>query len=188
MPNEPAPPAIAAIRAGQGQAVDPIFAEAAAALRSCGFRIGGILQEDYRSPAGARPLTRLRDLSSGTLIRIMQDRGRHARGCRLDPGALAEAARRLEDTVEAGVDFLILNRFGKSEAEGGGLRTVIERAILAGIPVLTAVRGEYACAWDDFHGGMALWLPPDPTAVLSWCRSVTMFDQGPAPIPAMTAS
>ncbi|GAB1584420.1 DUF2478 domain-containing protein [Phyllobacterium phragmitis] len=181
-------PAIAAVRADAGESVDPVLAEIAAALRPCGLRIGGIVQEEHQDSGAARPGTRLRDLSDGMLIQISWDRGRHARGCRLDPGALAEAARRLEDTVEAGVDLLILNRFGKSESEGAGLRTIIERAMLAGVPVLTAVRNEYAAAWDDFHGGMAVWLPIDTNAVLAWCCAVTGLGRMPARIFDMSAS
>ncbi|WP_244491202.1 DUF2478 domain-containing protein [Paramesorhizobium deserti] len=181
-------PVIAAIRAEGGEPLDTVLAEVAAALRSSDLSIGGILQEEHYGFDGAHPITRLRDLSDGTLIQISQDRGRHARGCRLDPGALAEASRRLEDTIERGVDLLILNRFGKSEAEGTGLRSIIERAILAGTPVLIAVRGEYIPAWEDFHGGMATWLPPEMGAVLGWCRAVTGFDRMPARASDMMAS
>ena len=173
-------PAIAAIRADAGEPVDPIFADVTAALRRCGLRIGGILQEEHSGSGGARSVTRLRNLSDDTLIQISQDLGRHARGCRLDPGGLAEAARRLEAMVDTGVDLLILNRFGKSEAEGAGLRPIIERAILAGVPVLTAVRGEYASAWEQFHDGMAAWLPADARAVLAWCRAAPGLAQVPA--------
>jgi hypothetical protein len=96
--------------------------------------------------------------------------GREAHGCRLDPGALAEAAPLLEGMIETGADLLIINRFGKAEAEGAGLRSVIERAILVGVPVLTAVRAEYVDAWASFHAGLSMWLPPDSNAILSWCR------------------
>ena len=173
-------PAIAAIRASAGEPVDTVFAEVAAALRPSGLRIGGVVQEEHRGSGGPRPVTRLRDLCDGTLMRISQDLGRHARGCRLDPGALAAAARRLEDTVATGVDLLILNRFGKSEAEGAGLRPIIERAIVTGVPVLTAVRAEYVDAWEDFHQGMASWLPADPWAVLAWSRAALRSGLAPA--------
>ena len=65
---------------------------------------------------------------------------------------------------------MILNRFGKAEAEGGGLRPVFARAMEAGIPVLTAVRAPYIEAWAQFHGHLASDLPADIDAVLAWCR------------------
>lgn len=164
-------PLIAAVRATTAVPVDAILAEVAAALRSWGLNVHGILQEECADSAGTKPITRLRDIADGTLIQISQNLGRNARGCRLDSQALAEAAVRLETTVESGADLLILNRFGRSEAEGTGLRSIIEGAIHAGIPVLIAVRDEYAVAWDDFHAGMGAWLPADVKAVLDWCRS-----------------
>ncbi|MCT9000514.1 DUF2478 domain-containing protein [Chelativorans intermedius] len=170
-------PQIAAMRATAGVPVDAILAETAAILRPAVSRIAGIVQEEHGS--GERPMTRLRDLRDGALVRISQDLGRHARGCRLDPGALAQAARRLEDALDAGADLLILNRFGKSEAEGGGLRPVIERVMLAGIPILTAVRDAYAGAWEDFHGGLAVRLPAERQAVLGWCHAALHLNLEP---------
>ncbi|MDQ2634870.1 MAG: DUF2478 domain-containing protein [Pseudomonadota bacterium] len=122
----------------------------------------------------------LRDISDGTLVRILQELGRDTRGCRLDPGALAEAARRVESAIGAGADLLLLNRFGKAEASGAGLRSVVERAILVGVPVLTAVHSGYVDAWNDFHGRMATWLPADPRPVLAWCRAALGLTPAPA--------
>jgi len=164
-------PVLAAIRATAGTPVDTTLAETAAVLRSTGMNVRGIIQEEFGGSDGIKPITRLRNVADGTLMQISQDLGPNARGCRLDPGALAEATRRLETIVEGGADLLILNRFGRSESEGTGLRPVIEAAILAGIPVLIAVRDEYIAAWDAFHAGMAVWLPADTKAVLDWYRS-----------------
>lgn len=181
-------PTIAAIRTDADTSVDTIFAEVALSLSLADLRIGGILQEEHYGAGGGQPTTRLRDLHDGTLIQISQNLGRHARGCRLDPGALAGAARRLENTLEAGVDLLILNRFGKSEAAGAGLRPIFERAMLAGVPVLTAVRDEYADAWERFHVGMAIRLPADTREVLAWCRLVLNLDRMPASLPSAITS
>jgi hypothetical protein len=65
----------------------------------------------------------------------------------------------------------MLNRFGKAEAEGGGLRSAFVRAMEAGVPVLTAVRPPYFEAWSKFHGRLAVDLPTDLDAVLAWCRA-----------------
>jgi hypothetical protein len=143
--------------------------------------VRGIIQEEFGGSDGVKPITRLRDVADGTLMQISQDLGPNARGCRLDPGALAEATRRLETIVEGGADLLILNRFGRSESEGTGLRPIIEGAILAGIPVLIAVRDEYIPAWDAFHEGMAVWLPADTNAVLDWYRTAVALPHVAAP-------
>jgi hypothetical protein len=166
---------IAAIRARADLPVDAILADTVATLRHSGLNIGGIIQEEDDGFNAAQPITRLRDISDGSLIQISQDLGRDARGCRLDAGSLIEAASRIESAIEVGIDLLVLNRFGKSEAEGSGLRFVIERAILVGVPVLTAVRDQYVSAWNDFHGGMATWLPASPKAILAWCEKAIPY-------------
>lgn len=174
-------PVLAAIRATAKVPVDTTLAETASVLRSWGVNVRGIIQEEFCDSDGTKPITRLRDVADGTLMQISQDLGPNARGCRLDPGALAEATRRLETIVEGGADLLILNRFGRSESEGTGLRPIIQGAILAGIPVLIAVRDEYIPAWDAFHEGMAVWLPADTNAVLDWYRTAVALPHAAAP-------
>jgi hypothetical protein len=174
-------PVLAAIRATGKTPVDATLAEAAAVLRSWGVNVRGIVQEEVAGVDGAKSTTQLRDVSDGSLMQISQDLGPNARGCRLDPGALAEATRRLETIVEGGADLLILNRFGRSESEGTGLRPIIENAILSGIPVLIAVRDEYIPAWDMFHEGMATWLPAETNAVLDWYRTTVAKPYTEAP-------
>lgn len=78
----------------------------------------------------------------------------------------------LDRTLDPNLELHILNRFGKAEAEGGGLRSAFVRAIDAGIPVLTAVRPPYIDAWLEFHGGIAVDLPPERDRVLAWCGEV----------------
>lgn len=174
-------PVLAAIRATGKTPVDATLAEAAAVLRSWGVNVRGIVQEEVAGVDGAKSTTQLRDVADGSLMQISQDLGPNARGCRLDPGALAEATRRLETIVEGGADLLILNRFGRSESEGTGLRPIIENAILSGIPVLIAVRDEYIPAWDMFHEGMAAWLPAETNAVLDWYRTTVAKPYTEAP-------
>jgi hypothetical protein len=70
-------------------------------------------------------------------------------------------------------DLLILNRFGKGEAEGRGFRDVMSQALLAGIPVLTAVRETYAAEWQEFSGDMGYDLEPEFAAVMGWVDMVS---------------
>jgi hypothetical protein len=94
-----------------------------------------------------------------------------------DPKTTPSHANKLRGPYSAGsfargsnVELLVLNRFGKAEAEGGGLRSAFVRAIEAGIPVVTAVRSPYIAAWSEFHERLAVDLTPDLGAVLAWCR------------------
>ena len=71
-------------------------------------------------------------------------------------------------------NLVVFNRFGKSEAAGGGLRGEIAEATLSGTPVLIAVRDEMLDAWEAFVGGPWARLAPDAEALLAWAeRAVT---------------
>ena len=71
----------------------------------------------------------VRVLPNGPMIRISQNLGRAARGCRLDAGALEAAVVMAERGIAAGADLLIVNKFGKQEAEGHGFRALIAEAL-----------------------------------------------------------
>jgi hypothetical protein len=132
------------------------------------MRIGGVLQEALPAAPGGCDRLVLRDTRDGSTVDISEDRGQAASGCRLDPRGLVEVAARLEAALETAPDLLLLNRFGKAEAAGGGMRTVLAAALLRGIPVLTAVRDSALPDWRDFHQGAAAELPPRRAAILAW--------------------
>ncbi|MCE6952341.1 DUF2478 domain-containing protein [Cereibacter sphaeroides] len=152
--------------------VDALLDEVVAVLRAEGLILAGFLQE--RQPDGE---VRIRDLATGGAQGITQRLGPGSRGCKLDPQALAGAAAGALATLGADPDLLVIPRFGKAEAEGHGLRTVIERACERQIPVLVAVRQDSRPAWDDFTGGLAEELPLDRGAVLDWCRTACRRSQ-----------
>jgi hypothetical protein len=161
---------LAAVIYQAGFQIDDFLTRAANLLRADHVRVGGALQENVPSAAGACSAMTLVDLTSQSRFRISQDLGSLAQGCRLDAHGLTEIGVLLEQTLNHEVELLVLNRFGKAEAEGGGLRPAFVRAIEAGIPVLTAVRPPYTEAWAQFHGGLAIDLPPDFGLVLAWCQ------------------
>lgn len=161
---------LAAIVYATGFPIDDFMLAVAQALQGDGLRLGGAVQQN----AGTEPCPAmiLVDLATGKRFGISQRLGPQARGCRLDARGLAVMAALLDATVKHDVDLLVLNKFGKAEAEGTGLRSVFARAVEAGIPTLTAVRTPYTEAWFSFHGGLGAELAPRPDPVLAWCRNV----------------
>ena len=132
-----------------------------------GKSVAGYVQK-RRKDADCGTLVHVRNLRSGDEMPITRNRGKMAKGCKLDGDALSTLASQLSRDVEAGSDVLIIARFGRSEAEGRGLRDVISRAMDLEIPVLVGVRDEYRDAWDEFHGGYANALAFDETAIEDW--------------------
>ena len=155
---------LAAIQYEAGFPIDEFMAAAAATLRSEGMRVGGAVQ--LNAGGTACSAMTLQDLATGERFGISQQLGSQASGCRLDPRGLAGATARLDASVTDALDLLVVNKFGKAEADGGGLRSVLARAMDCGIPVLTAVRSPYAEAWLAFHGGLATDLVPSRAAAL----------------------
>lgn len=135
---------------GEGAVIGRI----AEAAQRHGLRVAGMIQKDERRPDRRRCDMSLVDLADGTEIRISEDRGKDTRGCRLDHGALEQAAflaaRSLEATPPP--DLLVLSKFGKREIEGHGFRQVVERAVEIGVPVLVGVGNDHVEGFLAFAG------------------------------------
>ncbi len=153
---------------GRG-ATDACLAQAVGILTAGGLPLAGTVQTNLEQAGGHVCDMDLRVLPDGPVLRISQDLGPGARGCRLDGDvletAVVEVARRLD-----GAALLVVNKFGKQEALGRGLVPVIAEAAGRGLPVLLGVNGLNLPAFLDFAGGLAQPLPGDPEAVARWAR------------------
>ena len=161
-------PPLAAIRYVDGAECDALLSGVAHRLKADGRKLAGFVQVNERYDALCACDMTLGDLSSGQEIRISQRLGRYARGCRLDHGALAAAVGLAETGLASGADLLIINKFGKVEAAGGGFRPVIAAAIGSGVPVLVAVSETNLAAWTEFTGGEGAIIPALDHVVLDW--------------------
>ena len=94
------------------------------------------------------------ELASGERIAISQDRGALARGCALDVDGLLRAGVLVRQALAAGSEHAMFNKFGKSEAEGGGLRDTIAEAIAAGARTVVFVPRRNLDAWRLFAGDL----------------------------------
>ena len=115
----------------------------------------------------------LRVLPAGETIRISQSLGSQSRGCRLDPAALEQAVAYVTASLDASPDLLIVNKFGKHEADGRGFRPVIAEALARDIPVLVGVNGLNEEKFLDFTEGAAQQVPADIEAVERWLDRIT---------------
>ena len=112
----------------------------------------------------------VRVLPDGPVFRISQALGPGARGCRLDPAALEASVAAVERRFAAGADLLIVNKFGKHEAEGRGFRNLIAEALCGEVPVLCGVNALNHDAFLAFCAGEAERLPPDLASLTDWRR------------------
>ncbi len=173
-PDEPAA-RLAAVVFDRDEEPDPALIAFIDAAARRGVRVAGLVQE-RASDDGLCALheVRVRDLLTGDTLEIMQDLGREATGCRVDPAAIALAARMLDGARETGPDLLVANRFGRLESEGGGMLAEIGRAFADGLPLIVCVPKRYLNAWDAFAAGLDAKLPPTQDAIEGWWAAVSI--------------
>lgn len=152
---------------------DHVLERLATRLAARGLRIVGTVQINTKQAESDRCDMDVKVLPAGPVIRISQDLGPEARGCRLDAVALETAVGLTESRLDDGVHALIVNKFGKHEAEGRGFRSTIVEALGRGLPVLVGLNGLNQDSFHAFSGGEALELPPEVDALESWlCTAI----------------
>lgn len=157
------------IAPGRG-ATDRALMDATARLLAQGVRLAGVVQTNTDCPGTHHCDMDVQVLPDGAVIRISQALGAGSQGCRLDPGALETAVAAVGATLTDSVQVLMLNKFGKHEAEGRGFRDVIAEALARGIPVVVGVNRLNLAAFQEFAGEMAQQLPADPVAIANWAQ------------------
>ncbi|WP_299442522.1 DUF2478 domain-containing protein [uncultured Rhodospira sp.] len=162
-------------------AADRLLAAVAVDLQRDGARVAGVVQHNTERTDSTVCDMDVRVLPDGPVVRISQWRGAHARGCRLDADALEAAVVAVAGRLVRRPDILILNKFGKHEAEGHGFRHLIGEALCLGIPVLLGVNGLNLDAFLSFAGGIETRLPADRHALRTWAVAATRGQPVPAP-------
>lgn len=152
---------------GRGD-TDLVLAGLADALAQRGVRCAGTVQINTERPDAGPCDMDVMVLPDGPVLRISQHLGKNARGCRLDPAALECAVGQVAARLDAGTDLLIVNKFGKHEAEGRGFRDVIAEALALDIPVLVGLNELNRPAFEAFSEGWARQVPPTHEALMEW--------------------
>lgn len=135
-----------------------VLRQVARGLSEKGLRLSGLLQS-ARTEAGEACAMVLENIATGREMAISEERGADAEGCSLVVGHLLAAAEEVGAGLDDAPDLLVLNKFGKTEGEGGGLRTLIARALERGIPILIAVPQAQLDNWRAFAGDYAVEIP-----------------------------
>ena len=159
---------IATVSSPERGAAHRALAAFAARLIDQRLRVVGALQISTATADARHCDMDLSVLPDGPVIRINQNLGPGSRGCRLDAGALETAVAATEAAFAGGADLLIVNKFGKLEAEGRGFRALIAEALCRNVPVLVVVNGLNRDAFEAFVDGGSIDLPADPHALDRW--------------------
>lgn len=167
---------ILAIVYSDGIAADLLISKLGYRLRDAGVNVAGIVQHNEFNPSREKCDMDVEELSSGQLLRVSEDRGKEARGCRLNHSALTQAATLLSDAIRSNPEILVVNKFGKLEAEGRGVRSALAEALDLGIPIVVGVpyrnldqfrlfACDYAEECDIESPGLQAWLSAQGFAI-----------------------
>jgi hypothetical protein len=168
---------LAAVVFENGDDANRIIRDFAAVRAAAGTRLGGFVQisEDTQN-CGCKD-TYVLDLENGARTKILQDLGAGSQGCRVDPAALVAIGHLVSQALTKSPELLIINRFGRLESEGMGLRDEIASAALSGIPTVVCVSTRYVEAWREFAVDMSEELDCTPDALLGWWEALVKVVQ-----------
>lgn len=139
----------ALVRTG-ADATDALLSEKVAEWRSAGARTVGVLAEPRRMQEGQTcGAGYLRDIGTSDEQRIYLTAPPSSGACDLDAAGVEAACERLIDQIPNS-DIVVLSKFGKLEAAGGGLLPAFRAAIATGKPVLTTVSEKHLGMWQAF--------------------------------------
>jgi Protein of unknown function (DUF2478) len=160
---------LAALVYGRWDEPDRLLREFVQDLTLGGYRVVGLIQTRLGDGAAAVTV-----LPTGETIPLAPGPDTLSRSSR--PCDLAGAAARMDALIRSGADLVIINRFGKLEAEGKGLIDEIVRALRIDIPVVVAVPEFRFAEWLSFCSGMGVKLPCRTESLQSWWSAMIVGD------------
>lgn len=154
-------------------ATDRLLSALAEALDTKGIRLAGIVQSNTECSDETLCDMDVRVLPAGETIRISQSLGAGARGCRLNPEALEQAVGQVSASLHADPkpQVLIVNKFGKHEADGRGMRPVIGEALAQDMVVVSGVNRMNVEPFKAFSDGMAVKGATELEALVAWVEA-----------------
>lgn len=158
----------AVVMGTDGDSVQRLLTAVAEDCRSAGARVVGLVAEAHGLPDRTCGAGVLVDVISGERHPIYLETPPADTTCHLDAGGVEAACSSVLPLV-GDSDLVVLSKFGKLEALGGGLFPVFEAAATAGKPVLTTVSARHREAWKAFAPD-AVPIEADETALNRWWR------------------
>lgn len=156
----------AAIEGASSATVQALFHDAVARWRNGGVRVVGVIEEAHGLPGRTCSAGLLRDIASGARQPIYLEFPQSDTSCHIDAAGAEKAGAGLIEQIPSS-DLVVLSKFGKLEAAGGGLAAAFIAAIAADKPVVTTVANVHRAAWQAFAPG-AVTLPATSGALDDW--------------------
>lgn len=137
-------------------------------LQEQGKQVLGVVQAPDEVSFAYRSKMGIINLANGHYTSISQDLGEHNTSCCLDSEAVSNASQILKEARALKPDLIIVNRFGKLEAEGEGFADEMLEIMSESIPMLTVVTPQFLESWRAFSGDLGSELFPDLDELKQW--------------------
>ncbi|CAL75638.1 Conserved hypothetical protein; putative molybdenum ABC transporter (ATP-binding protein) (fragment) [Bradyrhizobium sp. ORS 278] len=161
---------IVALQGAASPVIQDLLGDFAVRLADAGLRVSGVVESSADKAKPCKSMM-LRSLDDNRLFSISQDLGPGSLACNLDPEGLVLACAAVQQSILRGTDVVILSKFGKQEATGGGLADAFGSAISAGLPIITAVSPTMVEAWTRFAGTFAECVTVDAARGPGWIEA-----------------
>ncbi|NBT96427.1 MAG: DUF2478 domain-containing protein [Methylocystaceae bacterium] len=165
----PSPVPIAALPSEHEVDVQDLMRQFARLLAKEAILVSGVTQ-DREYKGALKPKIILRDINSSQTYALSQDLGPGSVACNLDTSELALACGAIEKAAQSGVGVIFISKFSKQEASGYGLCDAFRSAMLARVPVVTAVSPHYRNEWRQFSGPLSEDISPNIAALKEWWK------------------
>ncbi len=160
---------IGALRAGSTVEIQKLLARFAERRIREGLRVAGVIEElAVDANCSACETLVLREAAGNMIVPITQNLGSGSRACNIDTAGLAAACQSVLAGIERGADVVVLSKFGKIEAEGGGLLDAFQAAAAADLPCVAGIKPSFAGHFLEFAGGFSQWIEADDAALERW--------------------
>jgi hypothetical protein len=162
---------IAVVRGSSGAEVQDVFQAFVERWRGSA-RLAGLLAESHNLPDRVCSAGFLRNIATDERFSIFADLGPGSTECHLDGLGAVSAAASVERDIAAGCDLVLLSKFGKLEAGGGGLFPAFNAAVNAHIPLLTSVPVAFDRPWKQRIGRSFSVLSADADEIGAWWQAI----------------
>jgi len=163
---------IAALVYSSGDRPDLVLCAFAEHLAGAGKKLCGLVQ--FRDGLRHGSPGRVMVLDSWQIVEVGGKHDSAANShCRLDADWLNQMGTQARESIEQGVDTVIVNRFGPLEAAGRGFRDAILAASKTETPLIIAVPEFEFERWTQFSRGMTVRLECTLDSVLGWWHRVS---------------
>jgi len=135
-------------------------------------RLAGVIAESHGLADRTCSAGFLRNVATDERFSMFEDLGPGSAVCHLAGAGVLTAAEAVQRDIAAGCELVVLNKFGKLEANKAGLFVAFKAAIEAGIPVLTSFSPALEEAWAKLITPSFVTLPADTAKIDAWRRTV----------------